>query len=83
MAITIICQIVLWIWFLGCTITYRIGKYLLVEGVGTKSAEFAVLCLYSLGIVLFHNPDALVYRTIHVPLVLYDIRRKRTETAGI
>ena len=54
MAITIICQIVLWIWFLGCTITYRIGKYLLVEGVGTKSAEFAVLCLYSLGIVLFH-----------------------------
>ena len=54
MAITIICQIVLWIWFLGCTITYRIGKHLLVEGVGTKSAEFAVLCLYSLGIVLFH-----------------------------
>ena len=54
MTIVIICQVILWIWFLGCTITYRIGKHLLVEGVGTKSAEFAVLCLYSLGIVLFH-----------------------------
>ena len=52
--ITMICQIVLWIWFLGCTITYRAGKKLLVEGVGLKSAEFAVLCLYTLGIIAFH-----------------------------
>ncbi len=29
-------------------------KILLVEGVGLKSAEFAVLCLYSLGIAAFH-----------------------------
>ena len=54
MAITIISQAVLWIWFLGCTITYRIGKHLLVEGVGLKSAEFIVLCLYSIGLITFH-----------------------------
>lgn len=54
MAITIIFQIVLWIWFLGCTITYRVGEKLLVEGVGLKSAEFVVLCLYTLGIIAFH-----------------------------
>ena len=54
MTIVIICQVILWIWFLGCTVTYRAGKYLLVEGVGPKSAEFAVLCLYSLGLIAFH-----------------------------
>ena len=54
MEITITCQVILWIWFLGCTVTYRVGKKLLVEGVGLKSAEFAVLCLYSLGIIAFH-----------------------------
>jgi len=47
-------QIILWIWFLGCVITWRFGKVLLVEGVGCKSAEFVVLCLYGIGIVLFH-----------------------------
>lgn len=54
MVVTIICQIALWVWFLGCTITYRIGKRLLVEGMGLKSAEFAALCLYSLGLAAFH-----------------------------
>ena len=54
MVIAIIAQIILWIWFLGCTVTYRIGKHLLVEGMGPKSAEFAVLCLYSLGLAAFH-----------------------------
>jgi len=54
MIITILLQAALWIWFLGCTTTYRIGKHLLVEGMGPKSAEFAVLCLYSLGLVAFH-----------------------------
>lgn len=54
MVVTIICQIALWVWFLGCTITYRIGKCLLVEGMGLKSAEFAALCLYSLGLAAFH-----------------------------
>ena len=54
MVATIICQLALWIWFLGCTVTYRIGKRLLVEGVGLKSAEFLVLCLYSVGLIAFH-----------------------------
>lgn len=54
MVITIISQAALWIWFLGCTITYRIGRRLLVEGMGIKSAEFIVLCMYSLGLAAFH-----------------------------
>lgn len=55
MAAAIILQAMLWIWFLGCTITYRFGKILLVEGMGIKSAEFAVLCLYSLGLLLYYS----------------------------
>ena len=39
MIVTITFQALLWFWFLGCTITYRIGKSLLAEGVGIKSAE--------------------------------------------
>lgn len=54
MVIALIGQISLWIWFLGCTITYRIGKHLLVEGEGLKSAEFCMLCMYSLGLIAFH-----------------------------
>ena len=52
--VRIIFQAALWLWFLGCVITYRIGTRLLVEGMGVKSAEFAMLCLYSLGLVAFH-----------------------------
>ena len=58
MIIAIIFQAVLWLWFLGCVTTYRIGKYLLVEGMGIKSAEFAVLCLYSGGIASYYCLDA-------------------------
>ncbi len=54
MIIGIILQAVLWIWFLGCTTTYRIGKKTLVEGMGVRSAEFAVLCLYSIGLILYY-----------------------------
>lgn len=43
----------LWIWFLGCTISWRFGKVLLVEGMGIKSAEFAVLVLFAVGIFLY------------------------------
>ena len=50
--ISIICQIALWIWFLGCIVTYKIGKYLLVEGMGIKSAEFIMLCVYSVALLL-------------------------------
>ena len=55
MIVTIIIQAALWLWFLGCTVTYRIGNSLLVEGMGIRSAEFAVLCLYSLGIAAFYR----------------------------
>lgn len=54
MAVTLIFQALLWIWFLGCTISWRIGKYTLVEGMGIKSAEFGMLCLYSAGLLLFY-----------------------------
>ncbi len=54
MVITILSQAALWIWFLGCTTTYRLGKYVLVEGMGVRSAEFATLCLYSVGLLLYH-----------------------------
>ena len=52
--IAILLQAILWIWFLGCVTTYRFGKVLLVEGEGVKSAEFAVLCLYTAGVIAFH-----------------------------
>lgn len=45
-------EIFLWIWFLGCIITWRIGKYILVEGMGIRSAEFVMLILYSTSIIL-------------------------------
>lgn len=54
MVIVILIQMTLWIWFFGCTTTYRVGKHLLVEGMGMKSAEFIVLCLYSIGLVSYH-----------------------------
>ena len=50
----VIIQALLWIWFLGCTTTYRFGKILLVEGEGIKSAEFFALCLYSAGLIAYH-----------------------------
>ena len=54
MVIGIMLQAALWIWFLGCVTTYRIGDKLLVEGVGVKSAEFAMLCLYSAGLACYY-----------------------------
>ena len=54
MAIAILPQAALWIWFLGCTTTYRLGKYVLVEGMGVRSAEFATLCLYSVGLLVYY-----------------------------
>ena len=50
----ILFQAALWLWFLGCVTTYRFGKYLLVEGMGMKSAEFIMLCLYSVGLLSFY-----------------------------
>lgn len=50
---TIIAQIILFGWFLGCICTYRFGKYVLVDGMGIKSAEFVMLCLFSVGCITF------------------------------
>ena len=55
MMFTVLLQAALWLWFLGCTTTWRIGKRLLVEGMGIKSAEFLTLCLYSVGLILFYT----------------------------
>ena len=52
-AVTAVLQIILWVWFLGCVTTWRFGKILLVEGMGLKSAEFGMLCAYSVGLALF------------------------------
>ena len=54
MVVRILLQAALWIWFLGCTITYKFGKHILVDGMGVKSAEFVMLCLYSIGLILFY-----------------------------
>ena len=53
MALTILAQMALLFWFFGCICTYKLGKCILVEGVGIKSAEFVMLCLYGAGIVFF------------------------------
>lgn len=54
MVLTIFAQALLWLWFLGCVTTWRFGNVLLVEGMGIKSAEFAMLCLYSAGVLAFY-----------------------------
>ena len=49
----IVVSCLLWIWFLGCTFTWKFGKVLLVEGMGLKSIEFAALVLFTIGIGSF------------------------------
>lgn len=49
----IIAQSVLFVWFFGCICTYKIGKIVLVDGMGIKSAEFVMLCLFGIGCALF------------------------------
>ncbi|MDD4291442.1 MAG: hypothetical protein PHX51_04315 [Clostridia bacterium] len=45
-------EFLLLIWFFGCIKTYRIGTRTLVEGMGIHSAEFIMLVIYSIGIVV-------------------------------
>lgn len=52
--LTLFMQALLWIWFLGCVTTWRFGKLLFVEGTGIKSVEFAMLCLYSIGLITYY-----------------------------
>ena len=50
---TILAQIILFGWFFGCVCTYKFGKYVLVDGMGIKSAEFVMLCLFIVGCITF------------------------------
>ena len=50
---TILAQVILFCWFFGCICTYKFGKYILVDGMGIKSAEFVMLCLFSIGCITF------------------------------
>lgn len=52
-AIVIGISCVLWLWFLGCTYSWRFGKLRLVDGMGLKSVEFGFLLLYTGGIVAY------------------------------
>lgn len=54
MVITILFQAFLLLWFLGCTVSYRTRRFVLVDGVGVKSAEFFMLIVYALALILFH-----------------------------
>ena len=54
MVLTLFTQALLWLWFLGCTTKWKFGEVLLVEGMGIKSAEFAMLCLYSIGLITYY-----------------------------
>ena len=49
----IVISCLLWLWFLGCTFTWKFGKVLLVEGMGLKSIEFTALVLFTIGIGSF------------------------------
>lgn len=49
----IVVSCLLWVWFLGCTFTWKFGNVLLVEGMGLKSIEFAALVLFTIGIGSF------------------------------
>ena len=49
----IVISCLLWLWFLGCTFTWKFGKVLLVEGMGLKSLEFTALVLFTIGIGCF------------------------------
>ncbi len=44
---------ILWLWFLGCTFSWRLGKLRLVDGMGFRSVEFGFLLLYTGGIVTY------------------------------
>lgn len=48
-----IASCVLWLWFLGCTTTWRFGRVLLVEGMGVKSVEFVMLVLFTCGTLIY------------------------------
>ncbi len=67
----IIVSVVLWLWFLGCTISWKFGKVVLVDGVGVKSLEFVVLLLYTIGFTLFIFAETIGKWTLLSELALW------------
>lgn len=55
MILTLLAQCLLFLWFLGCTVSYRTRKWVLVEGMGLKSYEFGMLCFFTAGVILYHT----------------------------
>lgn len=41
------------VWFFGCIVTYRVGRRVLVDGMGVKSAEFGMFCVFAAALALF------------------------------
>ncbi|MBR5570435.1 MAG: hypothetical protein IKW10_06030 [Oscillospiraceae bacterium] len=68
----IVVSCLLWLWFLGCTFTWKFGKVLLVEGMGLKSIEFAALALFTFGIgsfLLWESVGKWVLLPVQFPLI--------------
>lgn len=64
----VIISALLWLWFLGCTFTWRFGRVLLVEGMGIKSIEFAALVLFSIGIAIY-----LLWEPIGIWVLMFEL----------
>lgn len=71
----IVVSCLLWLWFLGCTFTWKFGKVLLVEGMGLKSIEFAALVLFTLGISSFLLWESIGKWVLFVELALWLIEQ--------
>lgn len=71
----IVVSCLLWLWFLGCTITWRFGKVLLVEGMGMKSIEFVALVLLTLGIGVYLSWEPIGEWVLLVELALWLIEQ--------
>lgn len=51
--ILLVFELLLLTWFFGCIVTYKIGKLILVDGMGIHSAEFIMLLIYTAGILSY------------------------------
>lgn len=71
----IVVSCLLWLWFLGCTFTWKFGKVLLVEGMGLKSIEFAALVLFTIGIGSFLLWESIGKWVLFVELALWLIEQ--------
>ena len=71
----IVVSCLLWLWFLGCTFTWKFGKVLLVEGMGLKSIEFAALVFFTLGIGSFLLWEPIGKWVLFVELALWLIEQ--------